>query len=242
MLDRTGLRYQTQVAPRRAVDSTDACDLGVNRNTVRKVHQRRRGAAAACLTAAATAGARRRARADRRDPAGVEYANHRQTAHHRDAGPSAATAGGHQDGARLLGRGATAVPKACLVLQERPSQPLVEFASRLFCAIISQRALPDHRNPPSKLQQLLPALLVAGGVTFELFLPIFLPRRWRSCKSATGMRVPEASVHEAHRTVFWKNKVWLSRKISVMQPVPQPTRMHCPAEEKLRAGVLPSYP
>ena len=128
------------------------------------------------------------------------------------------------------------------MLRNRAPQPSIEVGCCIFSACIAQCTFPDDRNSPSKLQQLLPVVSVADGIAFELCLPILRVRRWRRGETATGVSMPEATVHEAHRVVFPENQVWRSWKAFVMQSVPKPPAVHRPTEKQLRSAVLRTYP
>jgi len=63
-------------------------------------------------------------------------------------------------------------------------------------------ALPDHDHAPSLIEQSSLDVMVARLIGGELRLPEFLPCPGSSRETATGVTVPEATVHEDACAVF----------------------------------------
>ena len=52
------------------------------------------------------------------------------------------------------------------------------------------------------------------------------------------MTMPEATVHETNGSETTEDQVWLSRELSVMEPISDTSRVKCPPEDKLGFRVL----
>lgn len=68
-------------------------------------------------------------------------------------------------------------------------------------------ALPDHQNPPPQGVKLHVSPVISPDVATELLLPERLPRLRRGRVVATGMAVPEATMHENGQPVPRKHQV-----------------------------------
>ena len=118
------------------------------------------------------------------------------------------------------------------------AQPFAEFAGSLGFAAAAQCTFPDDGHPPAEREKLFPVLAIAGNVALELRKPIIAVGGGSRRVPASGMPVPEATVHEAHRPVPPEDQVRLPWKRAAVKPEPEPSSVHGPPQETFGPSVL----
>ena len=69
-------------------------------------------------------------------------------------------------------------------------------------------ALPDDKNPPSLIDQTLNLPFVSRHILVELLNPAITILRWRGRESASGVPVPETSMHKNCQVIFDQYNIW----------------------------------
>ena len=122
------------------------------------------------------------------------------------------------------------------------SQPSIDHRRDHGRARGAQRTFPDGPYPPARIQEIPSGAPVPLHVLIELALPELPASGWRRRVGATGMSMPEAAMHKAHRSKPAKYQVGSPGELPVMQAVSEATGMESSAKGKLGSGILAPDP
>lgn len=127
--------------------------------------------------------------------------------------------------------------EARLELTVDASEPTIDHCRNRGRARSAQRTFPDGPYPPARIQETPSGAPIPLHVLVELALPELSASGWRRRVGATGMSMPEAAMHEAHRSKPAKHQVGSPGKLPVMQAVSETAGMESPTKGKLGSGI-----
>jgi len=87
---------------------------------------------------------------------------------------------------------------------------------------VPQCALPNNCHPPALSAQLLDMPRVACNVPLKFSSPELPICLGSGCITTAFVLVPETTVNEYHRLVFWEDQIWRARKTSRVQSIAEP--------------------
>ena len=122
------------------------------------------------------------------------------------------------------------------------AQPIAEVAGSLFFAAAAQCTFPDYGHPPAEREKMFPDLTIAGSIALELRKPIVAVGRRSRRVPASGMPVPEASVHKAHCPVPPEDQVRFPWKRAAVEPEPESSCVDGSPQETFGPSVLAADP
>lgn len=122
------------------------------------------------------------------------------------------------------------------------SQPVRHIPGNLLSTPLPDRAFPDHLHAPPCSSERNNVPFVPGDILLELARPEVRSRRGRGREAASPVPVPEAAMHEDHRSVGGKNKIGSARKPLAVKPVPEAHSMQVPPQFQFRFRVLTPNP
>ena len=114
------------------------------------------------------------------------------------------------------------------------AQPMLQIRRGPDLATPAQGALPDNRDPPARIQQVVSIAPVPIHVVTKLLLPELRPAYGRGCIPARCMAVPEAAVNETDGAKPSKHQIRGSGQASVVKAIPDTTRMQGTAKKQFR--------
>ena len=103
--------------------------------------------------------------------------------------------------------------------------------------LLSQGALPDDRDSPAPVEQVSSSSPVPLHVGTELRLPELRSGGRSGCVPTSWMAVPEAAVNEADGAKPAEHQIRRSGQASVVQAIPDSTRVQGTAKEEFRYSV-----
>jgi len=115
--------------------------------------------------------------------------------------------------------------------------------SQFICGLDSaQPAFPDQDHSPPDFEQPAGSLAVAPNISIEFSLPEFNVAGRRRCILTTLMPMPVAPMYEKHYAMAWKNKIWRTGQLPVVQAIAQALAMQEAPDQEFRPRVLAANP